>query len=161
MNAASTPKVLVIGYGNPGRLDDGLGPAVAELVAAPDIAGVTVETGYQLELQDAALAAEHEHVVFVDAERGLDEPFHFRSIEPGETHEFTTHALSPETVLGVAHSVLGARTQGWVLGVRGEEFDAFGEKLSHAAEGNRDAAAEFLTGLLRSGMEAACATREG
>ena len=24
------PKIVVIGYGNPGRLDDGLGPALAE-----------------------------------------------------------------------------------------------------------------------------------
>ena len=25
-------KVLIIGYGNPGRLDDGLGPALADLM---------------------------------------------------------------------------------------------------------------------------------
>ena len=36
-------KTLLIGYGNPGRLDDGLGPALAEAVAKLAIPGVTVE----------------------------------------------------------------------------------------------------------------------
>ena len=33
-------KALVIGYGNPGRLDDGLGPALAEAVEKLDLPGL-------------------------------------------------------------------------------------------------------------------------
>ena len=44
--------VLLYGYGNPGRLDDGLGPALArELAARHPAEGVTIETGYQLQVE--------------------------------------------------------------------------------------------------------------
>jgi hypothetical protein len=59
--------ILVIGYGNPGRHDDGLGPAFAELVEKLDLDHVTVEAGYQLTVEDAAIISEHDVVVFVDA----------------------------------------------------------------------------------------------
>ena len=47
-------KVLLIGYGNPGRLDDGLGPALAAAVEKLAIPGVTVDADYQLNVEDAA-----------------------------------------------------------------------------------------------------------
>jgi DNA-binding response OmpR family regulator len=45
-------RVLVIGYGNPGRLDDGLGPALAETLQRLDLPGVTVDADYQLTAED-------------------------------------------------------------------------------------------------------------
>ena len=47
-------RVLVIGYGNPGRQDDGLGAAVIERLEALGLEGVTVDADYQLNIEDAA-----------------------------------------------------------------------------------------------------------
>jgi hydrogenase maturation protease len=154
-SAGPRPRVLVLGFGNPGRLDDGLGPALADAISAAAIPGVRAESPYQLELEDAALAAEHDAVVFVDASRTEPAPFGFRKILPRTHHEFTTHSLAPETVLGVARDVLGATPRGFVLAIRGETFDGFGERLSATASAHLGAATRFLEDALRSGLPAA------
>ena len=61
-------KVLLIGYGNPGREDDGLGPALAEAVAAMGLEQVTIESCYQLAVEHAEQAARHAVVIFADAD---------------------------------------------------------------------------------------------
>jgi hypothetical protein len=71
-------RVLVIGYGNPGRADDGLGPALATALEALRIPGLTVESDYQLSIEHAAMAAEHDIVVFADADPLADGPFSLR-----------------------------------------------------------------------------------
>ena len=55
--AGHAPRILVIGYGNPGRLDDGLGPAVASAMEEFNLPGVSVDSNYQLTVEDAASAA--------------------------------------------------------------------------------------------------------
>ena len=61
-------RILLIGYGNPGRADDGLGPALADRIEALDLPGLTVESDYQLSIEHAALAAGHDIVIFADAD---------------------------------------------------------------------------------------------
>ena len=53
----STPRILLIGYGNPARVDDGLGPALAKAIEQLGLADITVETGYQLQVEDACQVA--------------------------------------------------------------------------------------------------------
>ncbi|MBZ0090172.1 MAG: hydrogenase maturation protease, partial [Thermoanaerobaculia bacterium] len=79
MSAAGT---LVLAWGNPGRRDDGLGPAVAAALEALALPGVAVETGYQLEVEDAAELARYGRVLFVDADRAGEAPFQVRRLEP-------------------------------------------------------------------------------
>lgn len=142
--------VLLLGFGNPGRLDDGLGQALVERVAARCIEGVTAEVDYQLQIEHAAQAAEHEVVVFADAAAAGPEPFSFRRVRPDGNVGFTTHSLPPTGVLGVAREHLGAEVEGWMLAIRGYEFNEFGEGLSDAAEANLAAAVDFLDPLLRT-----------
>jgi hydrogenase maturation protease len=59
--------VLLLGYGNPGRLDDGLGSELAARVQALGLPGVTVDSDYQLCLEDAEAVSRHDVVVFADA----------------------------------------------------------------------------------------------
>ena len=61
---------LVIGYGNTLRGDDGIGPAVAEAVAALGLPGVRVIVAHQLTPELAADLADAQLVVFVDAAVG-------------------------------------------------------------------------------------------
>ena len=143
--------ILVYGYGNPGRLDDGLGPALVRQLSARGITGVSLESGYQLQIEDAALVAEHDVVVFADADAACADPFELRWIEPRSETTFTTHSVAPEALLALAHEHFGSKTLGFVLGIRGHEFDEFGERLSPQAQRNLAAAADFMQRALRGG----------
>ncbi len=159
MTAASRTdrtSVLVIGFGNPGRLDDGLGPAFAARLAETGLDGVTVDSNYQLNIEDAAAIAEHDVVVFVDASVSGSEPFSFYRLEPQEDATFSTHSVSPRAVLHLAQKCFGAATRGYVLEIRGYEFNDFGEKLSERCRENLQAALEFATDTLeKRGFEEA------
>ncbi len=140
--------ILVIGYGNPGRLDDGLGPALAEALEEFERPGVTVDADYQLTVEDAAAVADHDVVIFVDAAVTGREPFFVERVTPRADLGFTTHDVDPATVLGLARDLFGATARGYTVGIRGYEFNEFGEKLSERARANLEETRRFLTGVL-------------
>jgi hydrogenase maturation protease len=140
--------VLVIGYGNPGRQDDGLGPALAEAVEGLRLPGITVEADYQLTVEDAAAAAAHRYVVFADASVGGREPFCFRAVHPTARTSFSSHSVEPEAVLALARDLFRADTRGYALGIRGYRFNEFGETLSEEARENLAAALRFIVPVL-------------
>lgn len=137
-------RVLVIGYGNPGRVDDGLGPALAAGLEALRIPGLTVESDYQLSIEHAAMAAEHDVVVFADADPLAREPFYLREVEPAVGGRFTSHSVGPGEVLHLARSCFNASPEGYLLGMRAVVLDRFGEGLSGPAREGLDAALRFL-----------------
>ena len=139
-------RILLLGYGNPGRCDDGLGPAIAEAVENLGIPGVDIDSNYQLVVEDAQAIAEHDVVIFADADVAGPEPFHFRPIEAEgqRTMRFSSHSVEPAEVLALAKEMLGAKTTAYVLGIRGYEFNAFGERLSNGAKDNLSAAVTFI-----------------
>lgn len=135
---------LIIGYGNPGRLDDGLGPALAEAMKEADISEVTVDSDYQLTVEDAVLLSGHNVVIFADADISGPEPFHFTKLTPVYETSFSSHSVRPEALLGLAQRLFKTTIQGYVLGIRGYEFDDFGENISPKAKKNLEAAIEFI-----------------
>lgn len=149
-------KILLIGYGNPGRLDDGLGPALAERFQGVEGAGaggtpaahqpvLTVESNYQLNVEDAAQIAEHDVVVFADASTDADGPFSFEPVEPEEGGlSFSSHSVSAPQLMGMVKKLFDAGPQAYMLAIRGYEFNGFGEKLSEQARMNLDEAVEFF-----------------
>ncbi len=137
--------VLLLGYGNPGRLDDGLGVALAARVEEAHLPGVTVQSDYQLCLEDAEAAARHHVVIFADAAVTGVEPFSFERVEPVPTPSFSTHSLQPGAVLHLAHQLFGASTRGYALGIRGYAFNEYEESLTEQGQENLAAAVEFIT----------------
>ena len=156
---AGRGRVLVIGYGNPGRRDDGLGPALAEAVAKLGLEGVEVDADYQLTVEDAAAVADYDAVVFADADAAGPEPFGLRRVEPNGDLGFSSHGCRPSDVMALAADLFGATTKGYILGIRGYEFEEFGESLSGRAEANLAAAAEFLADTLRKSSPAEALAR--
>lgn len=145
--------ILVIGYGNPGRLDDGLGPAFAERVQALGLPGVTVDADYQLAVEDAAEIARHEAVLFADATVNGEAPFALRRVEAKRGGAgFSSHSLSAEALLGLADSLFGARPRAFQLAIRGYAFEGYGEGLSPQAAANLEAACAHVAPLLRAGL---------
>jgi len=138
-------RVLVIGYGNPGRLDDGLGPAFARGLELQPVPGVEVDAAYQLSVEDAAQVAGYDEVVFADASVAGEGPFELARVDPAERElGFTSHSVAPAGVLALARSLFGAEVRGWTLGIRGYEFNEFGEQLSPGAEQNLGLALAFF-----------------
>ena len=143
-----TTRVLILGYGNPGRLDDGLGGAVAEAAAAWALEGVTVSNDLQLQVEDATEIAAHDVVIFADAHVSCAPPFCFERLTPKQDGTFSTHSVSARGLLALAKEYFGAETEAYALGIRGYEFNAFEDRLSDGAKENLAAALRYLKQVL-------------
>ncbi len=148
MTLSDNYKVLLIGYGNPAREDDGLGPAAAQAIEKLNIEGVSVDSNYQLTVEDSASVARHDVVVFVDAAARGKNPVMFYELEPKRSESFTSHSVGPEAILGLTHDLFKVQTRGFMLGIRGYSFDMFKEEMTTEALKNLEAAVKFITPLL-------------
>lgn len=145
-------RVLVLGYGNPARRDDGLGPRLAEALGLRALPGVDVESACQLHAGDAAVLAHHDVVVFVDADRSCSDPYQFGPVHASNEPRLAADALAPETLLSIAWKYLEAMPEAYLLAIRGEDFDGPGEGLSDRARRNLSAALDFVEGFLEERM---------
>ena len=143
--------VLLIGYGNPGRLDDGLGPQLAMELGGRGIPGLTVDSDYQLTVEDADNVARHEVAVFADAAAAGSEPFYFRRVAPGGSSGIGSHSVEPAEVLALSQTLFNRLPEAYVLGIRGYAFNEFGEGLSDRARANLEKAATFIDRVIRDG----------
>ena len=148
--SSPSPGILLIGYGNPGRLDDGLGPALAARIEAASLKGVTVEADYQLAVENAVDVSVHDVVIFADAAVKGKEPFFFKEIRARSPVSLSSHSVSAEAILFSAENMFQAKTKAYVLGIRGYEFNDFEERLSERAEQNLEEAFQFIANLIAS-----------
>ena len=151
MTVAVEGGTLLLCYGNPARLDDGLGPAFGAEIEKAALPGVTVDTDYQLTVEDAKTAADHRVVIFVDAAVTGEAPFFFRPVLPRAALSFSSHSLEPEHVLALAGELFGRHPEGYALGIRGYRFNDFGEQLTPEACANLELALKFLLSVLPQG----------
>lgn len=123
-NSKTKSKTLIIGIGNSGRRDDGLGWAfVNELqIRLPN--GFDYEWRYQLQVEDSELICNYERVVFIDA---TTEEFHagfsFSKCELAEHYYFSSHAQNPETVVYLAATLYDVQPDAYVLAICGVEWE--------------------------------------
>lgn len=137
-------RVLILCYGNPGRLDDGLGAAFGREFEKFRPQGVDIEIDYQLNVEDAMTVSEYDSVVFVDACINGQDPFQFGRVEPKPAISYTSHSVEPEHLLSLAEEMFGSKAEAYALGIRGYEFNSFGEELSPGALRNLDLAVDFM-----------------
>jgi hydrogenase maturation protease len=142
--------VLVIGYGNSLRTDDGLGWHAAERLAAdPRLAGTTVIARHQLTPELALDVSRAAFVVFVDASHGpAAGTFTIEWLQaPANIATGWSHILSPSSLVDLARELYGQVPDVVVIRV-GVESLVFGDRLSAAAEaslpGLIDAVAELI-----------------
>jgi hydrogenase maturation protease len=101
-------KILVIGYGNPLRGDDGFGGLAASYVEERQIPGVEVIVSHQLNPEHAALVPESSHAIFLDAAVG-DEPGALRAtpVERCDLSSSGMHHFEPGNLLALAQAIYG------------------------------------------------------
>jgi hydrogenase maturation protease len=142
-------EVLVVGYGNPLRGDDGIGPHVAGRIAARGFPGVRVLSLVQLVPELAADLAGARLVVFVDARIGGEEGgVEVVPVAASGAPGWAAHAADPGALLALTGAVYGRVPEAvWVL-VSGVDFGP-GEGLSPAGARNARAAVDRVEALLR------------
>lgn len=138
--------MLLIGYGNPGRGDDGVGPAFAERIGAHNLPGLQVRVDYQLTVDHALRISRTDVVIFVDALLESVRPYVFREVSPGTTSSLTTHSLSPQAVLGLCNTLYDHVPRAYIMGILGHEFGEVREGLSEPAKAGLAEAESFFLG---------------
>ncbi len=135
------PRCLVVGVGNVGRQDDGLGWAfVDRLEDSGTCARAEVVRRYQLLLEDADLFARFERVLVVDATREPEVGAYRMSVpEPRLDLTFTSHAMSVGCVLATTATCFGRVPEVELLAIRGYSWDLT-MGLTPPAAANLDAA---------------------
>ncbi len=125
--------LLVIGYGNPLRSDDGVGQHVAEQFAARTNGRQDVEilALHQLAPELAEPISRAHLVIFVDASADTTPGFVlYRTVTPTRAQGNTfTHNTSPEGLLAGARDLYGACPEGLLITIGGASFE-LGETLS-------------------------------
>lgn len=150
-------RILILAYGNPTRLDDGLGPAFAEALEANPFdddtdARLTIEIEHQLHIEHALLLCACDIALFVDATINGPDPFAIERVTPiDEELRYTTHALQPGGVVAIAARLFDAHPHAYLLGIRGYDFEGFGQQLSGGAAANLDAALHAVRPMLQRG----------
>ena len=143
---AAYGKLLVIGYGNTLRGDDGVGPRVAEAVGALGLPGVRTLSCQQLSPEHAAPIALADTVIFVDAAVDAPQEVQWRPLTPNDTSQLLAHAADPRTMLALSRDVFGHVPRAWWLTIPAERME-FTEELTSAAERGCKEALERIQAL--------------
>ncbi|HRJ13673.1 MAG TPA: hydrogenase maturation protease [Saprospiraceae bacterium] len=143
-NAFFSNQTIIMAIGNDARQDDGLGWAFAKAVETDGRFAGRIEYRYQLQVEDAELIAGYDGVLFVDASKSvLFKGFEYQELEPALEFAFSTHALSPASVLALCRQVYERSPEAWLMAIGGEEWELqFG--LSAAGGAHLKAALEFF-----------------
>lgn len=125
--------LLVIGYGNTLRSDDGVGPRVAEAVARLNLPRVATLSCGLLTPELAEPLARAAKVIFVDAAVDAPREVQLRTLKPADSSQIMAHAADPRTLLALARDVFGHAPEAWWLTVPVENI-GIGEDLSPVAQ---------------------------
>jgi hydrogenase maturation protease len=129
----SSAGLLVIGYGNTLRRDDGVGPKVADAIAALALPGVMAVAHPLLTPELADPISRARIAVFVDAAVDAPREVQLRKLAPADTSQIMAHAASPATMLALARDVFGHAPEAWLLTIPAENI-GIGEELSAFAQ---------------------------
>ena len=142
-------RLVVFGWGNDARGDDGLGPILLARIAAAGWPQVRTIEDFQLQIEHALDLDGADVALFLDAGKDTPSPFAFAEIESARGATPTTHAIAPEAVLDVyARTLRLPPPPSFTLCVKGERFE-LGEGLSAAAHERLEAAWDFVRELMR------------
>ena len=141
--------VLVFGYGNLSRGDDALGPLVIEYIEKNiSFDGLEIITDFQLQIEHALDIEGRQLVLFIDASVACNHNFSFTRLAPEKDKSYTTHAMSPSSVLEVYQSVVHKEPPPcFLLSIQALNFE-LGAGLSNQAQHNLNQTIIFVRKLL-------------
>ncbi len=139
--------ILIYGYGNPGRQDDGLGVFLAQRIEnwKNEIHGadITTDSNYQLNIEDAAAIAQYNIVIFIDASKEDITCFKYDKVIPSSKVEFSMHSVSPAFVLNLSQQIHEKVPDVYLLHLKGYQWE-FMKEITEEAQRNLEIAEAFL-----------------
>lgn len=141
--------VLIFAYGNLSRGDDALGPLLLEYIEDKfGTQGIEFLCDFQLQIEHALDLENRELVLFIDASIACKEAFDLSELRPLKDKSYTTHAMSPASVLQVYQSIKKQQPPPcFLLSIQGISFE-LGEELSAQAQNNLHRAQAFAKSLV-------------
>lgn len=143
--------ILVFGYGNQSRGDDALGPLLIEYLEQHcDLDQIDLLTDFQLQIEHALDLENRKLVIFADASIVCQSAFAFDRLLPSRDDSYTTHAMSPASVLSVFQTIQKqVLPDCYLLSLKAEQFE-LGAELSLTARKSLSEASEFALSLLKN-----------
>ena len=146
MKKTTSKKILVHAYGNRGRGDDGLGEefinGINRWIETNDLRSLDTENSFQLTIEHAAAMAEYDGVIFIDASKADILDFSLQKITPELQQSFTSHSISPSTLVGLCTELYNRSPLVYLLQIKGYRWE-FGIGLSDQAKENLQKALKF------------------
>lgn len=133
----SKNNVIVIGYGNHLRSDEGIGQRVANEIASWGLSTVKVLAVHQLTSDLTATLASVDLVIFVDAYLS-SEAFDVcvQSVLPSSDKTIAKYTNEPQSLLALTQALYGHCPTAWSVKVPGINFET-GDRISRIAESGK------------------------
>lgn len=149
ISSSLSSTVLVIGYGNLLRGDDGIGQTVAMRVEEWELPAVRSRSVHQLMPELAQELSEVQLAIFVDAALWGDE-VSVSTLEPAPEQGLPWgHSLSPSRLLALCQWLYQAVPQTWMISVPGVDFSD-SDRLSPLAQERVAIALNHITHLIQN-----------
>lgn len=138
------PSVLIIGYGNTLRGDDGIGWRAAEELHARAGGEIAVLRRHQLAPELAEDLARARAVLFVDAAAdGVPGRIRCVEVDPDVAADGFTHQLTPQNLLELTRQLYGCAPMACEISLSGASFE-LSEDLSPIVEAEMPRLIEFV-----------------
>ena len=144
VTASNLKKILILGYGNPDREDDGVAWHILHALAtklglpAPEscesefLQSDSIDFGFHLQLtpEMAEDLSAYEYICFVDAHTGqIPEPVRLIEVRSEFQASPFTHHLTPQSLLSLCETIYDKKPESALLSVLGHRF-LFSRELS-------------------------------
>lgn len=117
-------KFLLIGIGNPGRADDGLGWLFLDEIQNRYPGIFTIEYRYQLQVEDAELISHYDAVLFIDAtHEKIPDGCALRPCESSGSFFYSSHLQSPEAIVYLSEELYKRVPNASTLHISGYEWE--------------------------------------
>jgi len=128
--------LLVFAIGNESRGDDALAPLLLRELRNQDFPQAEFIEDFQLQIEHVTDLAGRNAVLFVDADMSCDAPFRLESITAAHDNSYTSHAMTPYSLLHAYRQFYGKDAPPcYLLRIRGYGFE-LGDELSEEAANN-------------------------
>lgn len=143
--------ILIIGYGNTLRSDDGAGQLVAEKIDNLQWENVRTIAVHQLTPELAFDIAESEKVIFIDAYSCTENEAKLKveSLKIEEDQVILAHSINPKSLLNLSHKLYDKLPPAWWVLIPAINFD-FGENISVVTNLNIESAITCIKDLIES-----------
>ena len=149
-------QLSIVGFGNPQRRDDGIGPYIVGQLKSDLKAYGTIGFLSVRHPEPSIVEALHgsDQILFIDATiRVLTCGWQLNRIQPDtDALPFTTHHFTPMAILGMIKIIYGQSPPAWVLAVEGCDF-GFGHQLTATAQKRARSATLAIIGWARANLQ--------